>query len=134
VDERNGAPVPTGWVGFVFFAGIMLFLIGVMNVIYGIVGLVNDQFAVFTKAGLLSFDITGWAWITLIIGVIQLFAGLAILGGQTWGRVIGIIAASASILHQFAMMPLYPIWSILILTLDVLVIYALAAHGREMRY
>jgi hypothetical protein len=125
-------PEPTGWVGLVFFAGIMLLVIGCFNVIYGIVALVNDEWVLLTRQGALGFDITTWGWITLIMGVIEIFAGLAVLGGRTWGRLVGIVVAFASMLHQFAMMPVYPIWSLLIVALDVFVIYALAAHGREM--
>jgi hypothetical protein len=129
MDDR---PEPTGWVGFVFFAGIMLLVIGCFNVIYGLVALFKDTYFVVTRAGLLGFDITTWGWITLILGIIEIFAGLAILGGQTWGRIVGIIVAFLSMLHQFSLMNANPLWSLLIIALDVVVIYALAAHGREM--
>jgi hypothetical protein len=129
MDNR---PEPTGWVGWVFFAGIMLLVIGCFNVIYGIVALFNDTYFVVTRAGLLGFDITAWGWITLIMGIIEVFAGLAILGGATWGRIVGIIVAFLSMLHQFSLMSANPFWSLLIIALDVVVIYALAAHGREM--
>jgi hypothetical protein len=129
MDDR---PEPTGWVGFVFFAGIMLLVIGGFNVIYGLVALFNDTYFVVTRAGLLGFDITGWGWITLIMGIIEIFAGLAILAGATWGRIVGIIVAFLSMLHQFSFMNAYPLWSLLIVALDVLVIWALAVHGREM--
>jgi len=133
MENNREMQTRTRWVGFVFFAGIMLLVIGSLNAIYGLIALFNDTSAVFTSAGLLTFDITGWGWITLIFGILQFFAGLAVLSGQTWGRVIGMVVAGLNILHQFAMMPLYPVWSILILALDVFVIYALAAHGRELQ-
>jgi hypothetical protein len=125
-------PEPTGWVGFVFFAGIMLLVIGCFNVIYGLVALFNDEWFVVTRQALLSFDLTQWGWITLILGIVEIFAGLAVLGGRTWGRIVGIMVAFGSMLHQFAVMPAYPLWSLTIIALDVFVIYALAAHGREM--
>jgi hypothetical protein len=64
--------------------------------------------------------------------LVILFAGFAVLSGQTWGRVIGIILASLSALANFAFIPYYPVWSLVIIGLDVFVIWALAAHGRDI--
>jgi hypothetical protein len=69
----------------------------------------------------------------MLIGLFILLIGLAILAGQTWGRVFGVIMVSLSAIATFAFVPVYPIWSIIILIVDILVLYALIAHGGEMK-
>jgi hypothetical protein len=122
---------PTGWVGFVVFAGLMLVVIGGFNVIYGLVALFRDDVLVATRAGLLVFDVTAWGWITLIGGGLQILVVLAIFSGQVWARVIGVIFASLNAIAQLGFLPAQPIWSTIIIALDILVIYALTVHGRE---
>jgi hypothetical protein len=77
-----------------------------------------------------SFDITGWGWIHLILGVLVALAGIGIVQGQTWAAVVGITLASLSLLVNFAFIPYYPVWSILIIALDVIVIWALVTYRR----
>jgi hypothetical protein len=124
----------TGWVGFIVFAGIMLVLLGSLDFIYGMTAIIKDDYFQLTRQGLLVFDLTAWGWITLIFGVIEFLAGLAIIAGATWGRVFGVIIAGLSVIHQFTLMSANPIWSLLIISLNVLVIWALVVHGREMKY
>jgi len=81
----------------------------------------------------LNVDYTAWGWTHLILGVLLLAAGAAIFSGRVWGRTIGVIAALLSAVVNFAFIAAYPLWSVLIITIDVLVIYALVAHGGEMR-
>jgi hypothetical protein len=132
VEQRTEEP--TGWTGFIAFAGIMLILLGGLDFIYGLTAIIKENYVVFTRQGLLAFDITSWGWITLIFGLVQFGVGLAIIAGATWGRVLGVIIAGLSVVHQFAMMSVYPIWSLLIVALDILIIWALIVHGREMKY
>jgi len=129
--ERYGEE-RTGWVGFVVFAGLMLIVIGSFNVIYGLVALFENEFLVPTRQGLLVFDLTQWGWITLIFGGFQMLVGLAIFTGTVWARVLGVIAASLNAIAQLSFLSANPIWSTIIIALDVLVIYALTVHGREV--
>jgi hypothetical protein len=128
------APEPTGWVGWVFFAGMILIVTGVFQGIDGLVGLFKDDLYVVRPDGLVvTLDYSTWGWIHLLVGAALVLVGLAVLVGQTWARVIAIILAVVSAIVNFAFIPAYPVWSLLIITLDVVVIYALAAHGREAR-
>ena len=129
--ERYGEE-RTGWVGFVVFAGLMLIVIGSFNVIYGLVALFENEFLVPTRQGLLVFDLTQWGWITLIFGGFQMLVGLAIFTGTVWARVLGVIAASLNAIAQLSFLSANPIWSTIIIALDVLVIYALTVHGGEV--
>ena len=78
-----------------------------------------------------SFDITGWGWIHLILGAVVAAAGVGVVRGATWAVVVGITLASLSALVNFAFIPYYPVWSILIIALDVAIIWALATYRRE---
>jgi hypothetical protein len=131
----GGAPAaPSAWVGWVYFAGLMMILLGSFQVIQGLVALFNSQFYVVRPTGLvLSVDYSAWGWWHLIIGVVMLLAGLGVLAGNTAARVIGIILAIVSAIAQVAFLAAYPIWGAIVITIDVIVIYALAVHGRELR-
>jgi hypothetical protein len=123
----------SGWVGMAIFAGTLLLLVGGFNVIYGLVALFKDQVLVATKSGLVAFDVTTWGWITLLFGIFQICVGLAILAGQTWAIVVGVVLAVLNALEQLAFLQAQPVWSTIIIAVDVLIIYGLTAHGREIR-
>ncbi|GID93786.1 hypothetical protein ACFQFC_07100 [Amorphoplanes digitatis] len=124
----------TGWVGWVLFAGIIMLTGGFFNVMGGIVALVRDDFYLVGSSGLvLSVDYTAWGWFLLLFGVLMLFAGYGVMVGQTWARVTGIVLAVLNAVMHMVFMPAYPIWSIIVITLDVFIIFALAVHGRETK-
>jgi hypothetical protein len=130
----RAAEATSGWaVGFILFAAIMMIMIGVFQAIAGLVAIFENEFYVATRNYLFQFDATTWGWIHLIAGVIIVFAGWGLLSGRTWARVVGIILAVLSAIANFAFLPYYPFWALIIITLDVLVIWALAAHGRALR-
>jgi hypothetical protein len=124
---------PTGWVGWVAFAGFMMILIGVFHAIAGIAGIAEDQFYAIGPKYVFEFDATTWGWIHLIGGIIVVIAGFSLFSGAVWARTVGVIVAGISAIANFAWLPYYPVWAIVILTIDVLVIWALIAHGREVR-
>ena len=119
-------------VGFIAFAGVMMIMAGGFQAFAGLVAILENEFYATTRNYILKFDVTSWGWIHLLLGLVVLFAGFAVLSGQTWGRVIGIILAGLSALANFAFIPYYPVWSLVIIALDVFVIWALAAHGRDI--
>jgi hypothetical protein len=130
----RAAEATSGWaVGFILFAAIMMIMIGVFQAIAGLVAIFENEFYVATRNYLFQFDATTWGWIHLIAGVIIAFAGWGLLSGRTWARVVGIILAVLSAIANFAFLPYYPFWALTIIALDVLVIWALAAHGRALR-
>jgi hypothetical protein len=129
VDEKP----PSGLaIGFTVFAGVMMIMAGGFQALAGLVAVFENEFYATTRNYILQFDVTTWGWIHLLLGLVVLFAGFAVLSGQTWARVIGIILASVSALANFAFIPYYPVWSLVIIALDVFVIWALAAHGRDV--
>ena len=117
--------------GLIVFAAVAMIMIGVFQVIQGLVALFNDDFYVVGQKWIFEFDLTTWGWIHLIIGIGIAVAGFFVLNGAVWARVVGIGVAGISAVVNFMWLPFYPIWSLLIIALDVLVIWALSVHGRD---
>jgi hypothetical protein len=124
----------SGWaVGFILFAAIMMMMTGVFQALAGLIAIFENEFYVATRNYLFKFDATTWGWIHLILGVIVALAGWGLLSGRTWARAVGITLALLSAIANFLFIPYYPFWSLLIIALDVFVIWALAAHGGDVR-
>jgi hypothetical protein len=124
----------SGWaVGFILFAAVMMIMAGIWQALAGLIAIFQNEFYVTTRNYLFQFDATTWGWIHLLIGVLVALAGVGLLGGRTWARVVGITLAALSATANFLFIPYYPFWSLLIIALDVFIIWALAAHGRELR-
>jgi hypothetical protein len=132
-EDRYLQPV-SGWVAWVEFAAIMLILVGGFHVIQGLVALFRDEVYVVSKERLvLGIDYTGWGWIHLIGGVIVILVGAGLLGGRMIARILGVAAALVSALINVAFMPAFPVWSMMMIAIDVLVIWAIIVHGGELR-
>src|SRR3954462_8673351 len=85
---------PTGWVGFVVFAGVMLLLTGGFQIMQGFVAILRDEYFYVTRNGLLiTMDYTAWGWTHLVLGAIAVGTGIGVLAGQMWARVTGIVIA-----------------------------------------
>ena len=120
-------------VGFILFAAIMMIMVGVFQAIQGLVGIFENEFYVATRNYLFEFDATTWGWTHLILGLVVAFAGWGLLSGRTWARTVAIILAVLSAIANFLFIPYYPFWSLLLITLNIFVIWAVAAHGGELR-
>jgi hypothetical protein len=131
--SRAGRETSGTAVGFILFAAIMMIMSGVFQAIQGLVGIFENEFYVQTRNYLLKFDATTWGWIHLLLGLLVAFAGWGLLSGRTWARTVAITVAVISAIANFAFIPYYPFWSLLIITLDIFVIWAVAAHGGELR-
>jgi hypothetical protein len=114
--------------GWVTFAGVMLFIVGVLNIIYGIAAIGDSHFFVQDQKYILS-NLNTWGWVTLIIGVIQLFAAFSLWSGGVYGQVVAIVAAGLSAIAALLSIPAYPFWSLAIFALDVIVIHQVAVYG-----
>lgn len=123
----------SGWaIGFTMFAAVMLTIGGSFQIIAGLAGIFENEFYVTTPGYFLELDVSAWGWIHLIWGALVLIGGLGLLAGSLWGRTLGVIAAAGSMLVNFAFIPFYPIWSIVVIALDIAIIWALTAHGRDI--
>ena len=128
---------PSGFAsGLSVFAAVMLFLIGIFQAIAGIAGIAKSDASIYAHTAdntyVLSLDTTQWGWVHLIIGIIVFCAGFGVLAGQVWARTVGVLVAGLSAIVNFAFIPIYPVWAIAIIALDVAVIWALTIHGRDV--
>lgn len=120
--------------GAVFSAGVLLLLAGLWQAFLGLVALFKDTntLIVVGEKWVFSFDVTAWGWIHLLIGATLFVVGIFVLRGALWAAIVGIGIAGLSALANFIWLPYYPIWAILIITLDVIIIWALAAHRQSI--
>jgi hypothetical protein len=131
---RRAQQETSGWaVGFILFAAIMMLMSGVFEAIQGLIAIFENEFYVTTRNYTFQFDATTWGWIHLLLGLVVAFAGWGLLSGRTWARTVAIVLAVLSAIANFLFIPYYPFWSLLIITLDIFVIWAVAAHGGELR-
>jgi hypothetical protein len=114
--------------GWLLFAGIMVLIVGILNTIWGIAAIDSASFFVEDERFIIE-DLSMWGWIILIVGVAQLFAAFSIWSGNQFGRWVGIITASASAVAALLSMPGFPLWSLAVFGVDLLIIYGLAAYG-----
>jgi hypothetical protein len=131
---RSTRTVASGWVGWIWFAGLVLVLVGTINAIEGLAAIVEDDVFVTTgQGGLLVFDLTTWGWVHLLLGALQILAGLALFSGATWARITAIVLVMLSVIGHIAWLNAQPVWSVIVIVLDLLVLWALVVHGDEAR-
>ena len=124
----------SGWaVGFILFAAIMMIMSGVFQALQGIIAIFENEFYVATRIYTFQFDATTWGWIHLLVGLLVAFAGWGLLSGRTWARVVALTLAVLSAIANFLFIPYYPFWALLLVTLDIFVIWAITAHGGDLR-
>lgn len=132
VDMPHGARQETGSTsedgrlagGFRYF-GVPLLLSGVLSVLQGIAGIARDRLFGFPPGYEYRFDLTSWGWIHVVVGVALLVAGMAMLGARGWSRAAGMSTVAISLVSQFLFIPYYPLWSISVMTLDLIVLWGL---------
>ena len=131
MEDKNNEV--TGWVGWLAFASVMLFLTGVFHIIAGLVGLFRDTIYTSSTNTTWILSYNQWGWTHIITGGIMLIAAASLLQGGLFGRAFAVIVALLSAIANMAFIPIYPLWSLLIITIDVLVIWAATVHGKELR-
>jgi hypothetical protein len=120
-----GRTVPSGWA---FFVGILLFMIGVFNIIWGLTALFDDKALTVGGQGVIVWDLTAWGWIHLLLGIVMVCTALGLFAGRGWARWTAIFFVMVNAFGQIAWIPVHPLWSVLIITLDIIIIYQLTAR------
>jgi hypothetical protein len=123
-----GRAAPSGWAAF---AGILLLMIGIFNIIWGLVAIIDDERITVGPAGLVLWDVTAWGWIHLILGIVLFLTGGGLLAGRGWARWTAIFVVMLNAFGQIAWITTYELWSVLIITLDIIIIYQLTARWEE---
>lgn len=123
----------SGWEGWLLFAGIMMILVGAFNAIEGFVALLNGNWLASNTELPITIDYTVWGWTWLIFGTIEAAAGFGVLRGATWARIVGVTFAALNAIVQLLFIPAYPFWAMTVIAVDIIVIWALAVHGGDLR-
>ena len=133
-EPARAAAEPSGWAGWVVFAGLILIMSGVFQAIMGLVALLDPGYYLVRPDGLIvQVDYNAWGWTHLVVGVVAILAGLGLFVGNTAARIAGVVLAFISALTNLAFIAAYPVWSTIVIALDVIVIYAVIVHGRELK-
>ena|SRR3990167_3300165 len=106
---------------------------GLLEGVFGLVALLKDTYLVVGKESLVVFDYTTWGWLHLLAGLFILWAGMALINGSRWARVVAILLASVSVIGNLLYINTYPLWGIFAIVVDLIIIYALTVHGDEVQ-
>jgi hypothetical protein len=115
--------------GWVMFAGVVMMVVGLLDVFWGLAAIINDEvITVGGRGGVVVWDVTAWGWFHLITGSLVALTGLGLLGAQTYARWLGVFFVSLNMLAQFGTIALFPLWSIMIIAIDIVILYQLTAR------
>ena len=122
------------WAGWVFFAGVLMVVIGILNFGQGLIAIIRDDYYVLTPQQIIIFDLTAWGWIMLIWGLVVALAGAALVAGRSWARWFAIVVAGLNFIVQlgFVGSAQYPLWALTVLALTAIVLYALIVHWDDV--
>lgn len=123
----------TGWVGWIAFASTFMVLAGFFQIIFGLTALFQDDVIITAPSNVWLVDLTTWGWAHMLFGILLLFGGMALIAGSMWARILAVFLAGLSAIVNFAFIPVYPLWSIMLIIFDALIIYAVIAHGSEVK-
>lgn len=122
-----------GWVGVIVFGGSLMITLGIFNVIQGLVAVNEEPVLMRTPDGPVLWDVATWGWIHLVLGVLVATTGFFLIQGAVWARVTTLVLVVVNASAQMLFLPVYPFWSLLIIAVDLLILWAVTLHGREVR-
>lgn len=135
-EEEEQARTTSGWRGWVGFAGFLMILNGIFQTIVGLVGIFRSSFYLVSSNStqlLVIQDVRTWGWVHLLVGIIVIIAGVSLFSGATWARVLAVLMAMSTAIAHMVSISLYPLWSLIAITLSVVVMYAVIVHGGDLR-
>ena len=120
----------TGWIGF---AGLVMVMIGALDAFEGLIAIIRKQYYVLTPNQVIVFDVHTWGWLMLIWGIIVVLAGLALINHAAWARWFSIVLIGLNVIGQLGFIgsAAYPLWSLTVLALSIVVLYALTVRWGE---
>ena len=124
------------WAGWIWFAGLLLLIVGTMDFFQGLIAVIRGDYYHVSPEQIIVFNMSTWGWLTLLWGIVVVLVGIGLLGGQSWARWVAIIVGSLNLFQQLGFMgssSAYPLWSLTILTLNIVVLYALIVRWSGAR-
>jgi hypothetical protein len=131
--RQTGSIDDTPWTGLIAFAGIVMVLLGIFHAIQGLVALFNSDYYVSSDRLVIHVNYTAWGWFQLLAGILVIAAGAGLFAGQIWARAVAILLAMISAVINVGFLSAAPLWSAMMIGLDILIIWALTVHGSEMK-
>jgi hypothetical protein len=134
-DAVDYPPERSSWIGWIIFAALMLVLLGICQVIAGFVAVVDEDYFQSTGAAplFLAVDQQTWGVLQLVLGALAILTGAGLLYGNVVARVVGTVLVLLSAVTNLLAIGAYPVWSTILIAVDVCILYAITVHGREMR-
>jgi hypothetical protein len=124
----------TGWVGWIGFASIMMMLLGAFHVFAGVIALFQDTYYKVGRSNLtVHVSYTTWGWVHIVGGILIIAAAIGLFAGRLWARAFAVILAMLSAVINIGFLAADPIWSVVMITIDILVIWAITVHGSELK-
>ncbi len=123
----SGRAGDSGWAAF---AGVVLFIVGSLDALWGLGGILNDDVVVVGGQGALVADITTWGWVHLLLGIAMAATGIGLLLGNEAARWLGVLFVSVNAISQIVWFPAAPLWAFLLIVLDVTILYQLTARWK----
>jgi hypothetical protein len=125
----------TAWVGWVWFAAFAILVVGLINVVSGLVAVFSPKTVVsWTSDGIAVVDVSTWGWVHLVLGVLLVLVGFALFAGNAWARLVAIVLVIVNLLAQFVSLPITPWWSLVVIAIDMVILWALTVHGGEVEH
>jgi hypothetical protein len=131
VDMRTSRT--TRWVGWIYFASVMMILSGGFSVIWGLSALIHHEVLGDRRDNLLNINYAAWGWIHLLLGIIVLVAGVFMLAGSVLARIVAVAMVCVSAFANLLVIGSNPWWVLIVIAVDVVIIYAITVHGHELR-
>jgi hypothetical protein len=119
---------PTGWGAWARFAGVLIIISGLAHAILAFGGILHGESVAFRQGGEWVLSVEGWSWVTLVLGIALIAVGAGVLGAASWARWAAVVVVGLSLLEQFSLIGLHPGFSVILIGLGVLVLYALIAR------
>ena len=119
-------------VSLTYFAAAMMIVLGAFEALQGLAAIIKKSYFVVGENYLWKLNTTTWGWINLALGVLVLVAGVALLAGALWARIVGIVLAALVAIANFMWLPYYPVWSVVVIGVSIAAIWGIAAHGGEL--
>ncbi|MFJ7075687.1 hypothetical protein [Streptomyces sp. NPDC098781] len=131
-QTRQAHTTKHAWAGgLTVFAAVMLTITGLIAIFRGIMGIAEDDVFVATRSYVFEFDLTGWGWVHLILGVVAVLIGIGLFAPTMWARIGGVAVAGLIIIANFLSLPYYPVWSVIMIAISGFVIWALCVARKD---
>ncbi|HRK40864.1 MAG TPA: hypothetical protein PLN95_02185 [Candidatus Saccharibacteria bacterium] len=126
-------PQVTGWTNWIVIAGSLMFLSGIVHMLYGFAGIFSQDWYVYMSGTTYMLSISDWGWTMLAIGVLLVGSAALLLAGNMLGRIVGALLAVVGMVANLALIEVTPVWSIIAIAVSIFILYAIIAHGGEMK-